>query len=88
VRGAGVELVVAKPRVDSGKRWKPTWWHFSDGEGDGGLMDGGSRISSRSPSRAGSRNGGSGIKGVLKWWRRQRRGPDGSTVRGKQSFAK
>jgi hypothetical protein len=66
--GAGAKLVVAKPGADGGRRWWPMWRWFPDGEGDGSLTDGGSRISSRWPSGAGSRNKGGGVEGVLKWW--------------------
>jgi hypothetical protein len=69
VRGAGAEPVVVKSGADDGRRWRPAWRRFLDGEGDDGLTNGSSRSSSQWPSGAGSsRNRGGGIERVMEWW--------------------
>jgi hypothetical protein len=55
-RGAGrwCRACGGEAGADGGRRWRPTWRWFLDGEGDGGLMDGGSWSSSRWLSGVGS----------------------------------
>jgi hypothetical protein len=45
VRGIDAKHVVVKLGTDGGRRWRPVWRWFLDGEGDGSLTNGGSQSS-------------------------------------------